>query len=529
MLASPALRRIAIAAPAVLAIALLIGLSQSDSHNGTAARNSLMLAGAAAAIALPLATMLALLLVRTDAPGRGLAAPLLLALLLVPLYLQAAAWDAGFGKLGWYTAASGSLADPLLINWRAAIWIHAMAALPWATLIVAVGLQLVEPALEEEALLDGSAWSVFLRVTLPRALAAVGVAALWVMVSTAGEMTVTNIYLIPNFAELLYTGYAVGDDASQATVRVLPGIVMTSALVAAALVAVSRLVPPADRAPLVRPIVFRLGRWRWPAGLAMLAVVLLIAGVPLANLCYEAGMEVRSEGGERIRQWSSAKLLAIVGGAPQNFREEFGWATLIGAITATAAVLIAAPLAWWARRGGIAAWPALITAALLVAVPGPLIGMAVNWPRTLPAPLAALDHVWLYDQTVFAPTTAITLRCLPLTVFILWYALRSIPADVLDAAKAEGAGAATRLLRIALPQRAVALAMAWLASLALATGDLTASILTVPPGVSTLPIRIFGMIHFGITDQVAGVCLVAAAGYLLIASVLAGALFRVVR
>ncbi len=51
------------------------------------------------------------------------------------------------------------------------------------------------------------------------------------------------------------------------------------------------------------------------------------------------------------------------------------------------------------------------------------------------------------------------------------------------------------------------MAAAWLIGLALALGDLMASNLVVPPGVETLAIHIFNMVHYGIQDQVAGICL----------------------
>src|SRR6185503_498260 len=98
--------------------------------------NTCLLVLATLLVSLPLGTLLAMLLVRTDLPGRKLFAACLAVLLFVPLYLQCA-------------------------GWRGAIWIHAMAAVPWVFLIVSAGLVFVEPDLEESALLDGSPLAVF--------------------------------------------------------------------------------------------------------------------------------------------------------------------------------------------------------------------------------------------------------------------------------------------------------------------------------------------------------------------------------
>src|SRR5262249_37694045 len=118
--------------------------------------------------------------------------------------------------------------------------------------------------------------------------------------------------------------------------------------------------------------------------------------------------------------------------------------------------------------------------------------------------------VFLYDRTILAPFLAQFVRALPIATLIVWHALRTIPREQLDAAEVDGAGTMALWLRVVLPQRKAALAVAWLSAFALATGDLAASILVVPPGVTTLSIRIFGLIHYGIDDQVAGVALFVA-------------------
>src|SRR5436190_19197212 len=131
-----------------------------DSRTFYLALNTLQLAAATLGLALPTGVLLAVLLWRTDVPGRRLALAMLTAMLFIPLYLQAAAWDAGFGLQGWFSVQQGNLQFPPLFGWRAVIWIHALAAIPWVVLIVGVGLRLIEPELEELALLDMSPWQV---------------------------------------------------------------------------------------------------------------------------------------------------------------------------------------------------------------------------------------------------------------------------------------------------------------------------------------------------------------------------------
>src|SRR5947209_8782844 len=79
--------------------------------------------------------------------------------------------DASPGGILWKPWAQGT--------WPA-IWVHAVAALPWVVWLVGQGLCWVERELEEDGLLVGAPWWVFWHVTLPRSRATLFAAGLWV-------------------------------------------------------------------------------------------------------------------------------------------------------------------------------------------------------------------------------------------------------------------------------------------------------------------------------------------------------------
>ncbi|MGA2796654.1 MAG: ABC transporter permease subunit [Thermoguttaceae bacterium] len=515
--------------------------------------NTLLLSGATCALSVPIGTLLAWLLWRTDLAGRRFFLGLMGVMIFVPLYLQAGAWQAGFGDQGWFTLATNSSA--WLTGWRAAIWIHCLAALPWVVGIVGIGLRLVEPELEEQALLDGSASQVFFRVSLRGAMPAVGMAAIWVAVITAGEMTVTDLFSIRTYAEEVYTqAAATASELDAAPPSVLLGIVITTLLIIGGFGLCYGLSPSRRPLSLRRYWTFRLGRWKFIYLLAAGLFFLLISGVPLGSLVYKAGVVVAQTDAGRIRSFSTAKCLAVICSAPEKFHRELGWSLLIGVLSATAAVLTAIPLAWMARKkdsrsatdgrgfmnGATNARDIpqsatngrgftfnlkfaiynlqfaiiVLVIAVLLTVPGPILGIAVI--RLLNRPeLPGL--VWLYDQSILAPWLAVYLRSLPIVALIMWQALQTVPAEILESAMIDGAGPVVRLWRIALPMRWPAAAVAWLAALAISLGDLAASILVVPPGVTTLSIRIFGLLHYGVEDQAAGICLAMIAIFALLA------------
>jgi iron(III) transport system permease protein len=265
----------------------------------------------------------------------------------------------------------------------------------------------------------------------------------------------------------------------------------------------------------------------------------LLVGVPLGNLVYKAGVivsqvnvqeraanvvgtrRVPSDGSAtlreqqddgtrrvpttyRVREFSPGQCVAMIVSAPWRCRRELGWSLLICPLAAGAAVLVAVPLAWLARRGHVRSLPALCVAALALAVPGPILGLGII--KLLDRP----ELPWLatlYDRSILAPFLALMVRGLPPAIFVLWYALRTVPREMLEAAAVDGAGPLARFWLIALPLRWPAVVLAFVVALAVALGDLAASILVMPPGVQTLSIHIFNLLHYGVEDQVAGVCL----------------------
>jgi iron(III) transport system permease protein len=358
--------------------------------------------------------------------------------------------------------------------------------------------------LEEQALLDGSPWQVFWRVTLPGCRPALGLAAAWVAMLTAGEMTVTSIFFVRTYAEDVFNQIALHDESRDAAAALAPGILGTMALLGLAIFCCVRLARP-DRPLNLRPSrVAELGRCRWPLAIGLVAVLVVLAGVPLGNLLYKAGVVVVQAGSDRVRTWSAVKCFHTILIAPVKCGRECFWSFTIGGLAASTATLAAIPKAWAARRSRGRAIAVMFAAITCVALPGPLLGLAIiallNNPRVP-------GLIWLYDYSILAPWLALTVRALGPAVLVLWYAVRSIPQAILDSAATEGCGPLGQLWYIVLPQRWNALAVAWLIGLALALGDLTASNLVVPPGVETLAIHIFNLVHYGVEDQVAGICL----------------------
>ena len=71
----------------------------------------------------------------------------------------------------------------------------------------------------------------------------------------------------------------------------------------------------------------------------------------------------------------------------------------------------------------------------------------------------------------------------------------------------EGAGGFAVWRHVALPLRWPGVAAGAGIALALAAGELSATLLVAPPGVTTVPMRVFQLLHYGVDDRVAALAL----------------------
>lgn len=465
-----------------------------------------------------LAVPLALLLVRTDLPLRRMLLVGLGLQLVVPVYLQAAAWRAAFAKLGSWTGSSSGLVAPLLDGWSAVLWIHTAVALPWAIVILASGLRAVPAECEEAASLDAPPLLVAMTVSLRFAAPALIAAAIWTVYSVVGDMTVTDLFQVRTYAEQVYVLYRLGDDSLLAGAELGTGLLVIALLGLGGVLFLRRMTVLLTATPPRDGIQFPLGVWRWPVcGLVFAGIGLLLA-IPLTSLVHELGMRAERTTTGMQRIWSSRHAWETLATVWNESRADMWTSLTMATSAATLTMLFAVPLAWLARQRSWRALPAWLVAAFSLATPAPLVGCLVirlssliDWPPW--------NH--LVDRTLVPTCVALAFRVCPIPMAILLAVFRSFPQDQLDQARLDGARTFIVWTHLIAPQRLRELALAWGLAALLAGADVATSILILPPGQSTtVPIRVFELLHSGVTGKVAALCLLtlaftAAAGVLL--------------
>lgn len=454
-------------------------------------------------IALPLAVILT----RVAIAGRELAWFIVALLLFAPLYVQLAGWDA---VGAWLELFGRSAPQAPLTGLASSIWVHGVAAVPWAVVLIAAGLAQVPRQEEELALLEAPLGAVFTKVLLPRVAPWIVTAGCFATVLSWQDMTVTNVYLVPTVTEGIYNQIAINHslsaagDAVNAVVYWLPGMVVLVGLFALAAVVSQRLLQSDFPKSSFEPMTWPVGRSRLVFSLFVWITLVLLAGIPLYVFLRQCGLQLRLQGGELTRQWHPLIFLRSLQRALMTMHEDFFWTLVTSATAATLALVVATVVAWWGRAGGWRLFAITLGATFLLAIPGPVVGLAVMNVLNQPA---VPGFTWLYDRTIAAPALAQAIHSLPMVLLVVWHGLARFDRNQQEAAELDGCGAWTILTRVVLPQRWRAMIAAWGLALAISIGDVACSLLVIPPGKDTIARRIFGLVHSGVDDQVAAACL----------------------
>jgi len=348
---------------------------------------------------------------------------------------------------------------------------------------------------------------VLVRVTLPRAGAALGAAALWVSLQAATEITVTDVMQVRTFAEEVYTQIVGGPDADEgvarATAATLPLVLLIAVLVGGmAHWWEHRL--PARATLLTPPLLFRLGRGRWPLMLLAAALCAVLLGLPMGSLVWRAGLVGSPP------SWSAAATVRYLVRAGRPPDGELLLDSLLLAAVAGVLIALMGLLACWAARGS--RWfraGVLVLMAFAWAMPGPLIGLGLK--MTIDRLLSITDSPWLARVLYHGPSPLPLLwvdviRFFPCAVAILWPVVRLMPTELRDAARVDGATPGQEVRRVVWPLTS---STTWRAALAvgvLSLGELSAGKLVATPGMPGYATEIFTQMHYGVTNELAARC-----------------------
>ena len=432
----------------------------------------------------------------------------------IPMILQAAAWEATAGKFGWMIMTqTGARAEGLsdygfFRGLIACGWIHGLAGAAVVGLATWYGLNQVPVKVRQKAQMDLGPWRAWWRVQLPLAFPWLLSSLVATAVLATTEMTVVDLYGFRTVADEFYLFYAAEPSLfSVFMICVLPllimAILMTWLLIERRKFVVSRTESDVIRDNVIRDNPDEAGPGvLWSSAIVAILIGGLILLVPLSGLLIKVGHDVELENGALVATWSVERTVKRLWEAPSIFAQEYRWTGVIAAGVAVASILIAWPMAALGRESRRTEFAADLLTIGLVLLPGPLVGLLVVRFFQLPVP----GFPTLYQQTLIPTFMALLFRAVPAAYWILRAGYRGLDHQLLDTAQFEF----SRLRRVWCVDRPLLRGSLWAAAMGaaiVASGDVPATLPVVPPGVTTVGTRLFGLLHSGARYQEAALAI----------------------
>lgn len=398
--------------------------------------------------------LFAVLLTRTDLPGRHLFAALITTPYYVSALILAFAWVVMYGPQGFITVAVRGLGLPTwnLYSMGGMIVVSALYFMPLTYLYCATSLRMADPQLEAAARIGGARpLRILLSITIPLIRPAMLYSLLLTLVSGIELLSIPLVIGEPNRIDVLSTFlYRTAIQSGQTDYGMLAVVALLVVVFVTGLVWMqSQLIKQERRfvsvaGKISRARLLSLGVLRWPLTALMALFVLLLVIVPLAGIVLQSFTPFLSP---LINPFTTLTL--------DNFVQAFAFETYrvsivnslflasVGGLIATGFMAMCALLAYRSnfRFRGAVKYLALYPRAF----PGTVIGLGFLW-----ALLSVPSLGWLRN-TLWILIIAYTMRYLPLGFSSVSPSILQISDELDRAARVSGASWLGTIRHVMLP------------------------------------------------------------------------------
>ncbi|HTU56695.1 MAG TPA: iron ABC transporter permease [Acetobacteraceae bacterium] len=459
--------------------------------------NTLIVGAGGTVLAVAIGGALALVLVRTDTPGRFLLEMLVVLPLYVTPLLTAIAWSwlgsphAGLINVFLHDALGlhGVVVD--LTSAAGVILVSALSFVPLPFLLIGSALRGMDPALEDSARVHGaSAFAALRRITLPLVLPAILASSLLVFVQAIGAFAVpavlgmpSNFYVATTEIYQLIEAYPprLGEAAAWGLILLVIAAVLTFAQNAL----LNRRSYATITGRNFRPRILPASGFGYAFAAAAWLYVALAVGLPVLTLVWAASIRFLTAT-PRLMHFSLEHFAFILLQYPKTYLAAEN-SMLLGAASATLVVVLGLAIGWTTIR---------------TSLPGrSYLDQISMFPLSLPAMMFAIGLLWVYVGfrlvpiygTIWILLLAYATQFLPIGVRAASGALRQLHPELEEAARVSGASWLQSMHRITLPLTRPTLAAAWVLLFVLAMQEVSASILLYSSSSTVLSVAAFDL------------------------------------
>ncbi len=417
--------------------------------------------------------------------GRSLLTLILPPLIAVPPPIHGINWSVTLiTGTEWFSGHGFSAVLPY--GWFAAGLTQVLAYLPVAIAVGWAASAMLDARLLEAGSVYASGPKVLARISLRLALPILLCGACVVFLLSLSDYAVPSLFSVNVFALEIFSTYSTGLHPAAAVWTAAPLMALVAVILVAGLPLVRRAEamtrsPRASPAPLDHG-----GRAYWGA----VALLLVYFSLPMMVIATTAG---------------AARAVVM---AASNARSEIGVTLIIALSAAVLCIVLGQAASRALDGGGRASACLLVLIAVAFALPAPLTGIGILQIDALTGGLEDGLALW-----------ANTARFLPMSVLVSYALRRRAERGLIEAGQVFARSRLHALSRVTLPLMLPGFIVLATICFSFSMGELGATLLVAAPGHATLMMRLYNLLHYGASREVAALCLL-----LTLAALVAGAL-----
>lgn len=361
-----------------------------------------------------------------------------------------------------------------IVGWGISVLVQSLAFVPISTAILCDAMAKIPSNLVEAGSLLGSNFKTFFKIWIPQSKNGVQTALLLVFLLTMNDYSVPSAFSTNTYAMEIFAEYSVSMKAGDAFIASFPMLIL-------GLYMAYLLIKHLKRQFIVSQtyredrFIKSLSFLRYSITFPLIGILLLMTLVPLTLLIVHV-------------DYSTFSFINDGGVDLVNTIGICGMAALIAL-----PIMTMTALALYKSKN-------LDIALVLILLPALLSPSLIG---------AALINFWRMDAFRFiylSPVMAIMaviIRFMPIGIFIILVGLKKIPEEMVATAYLTASNTRQVYTRIILPLLYPSLLIASGIVCLLGIGELGATVMVLPPGLSTVTVRLFSYLHYGASEKIA--------------------------
>jgi iron(III) transport system permease protein len=448
-----------------------------DERHLSLAKNSLGSAFGATIFCLAIGIPLAFLFNRTTLWGRGIFGTLYIIPLLIPPYIHAIVWS----HLDHFFRLFFGLDIHTL--WGV-IFVLTLAYFPFVTLMTISGLKSIDRNLEEASLLCHGRWKTLTRITLPLVTPHIFSGAIFVFIFSLIDFGVPDILRVNVYPVEIFIQFSAFYNEGAAMILSLPLIAIPLLLIALQKWNMRERSYVNISGGFSKGMRYQLGWLNIFAFCFCLIVLGLSVASPIAVMLKVAG--------------PLSNYIRVL----MTTKDQIGYSLILAFSGGILALFFAFPMSYMIERSKTRLRLLLEFASFIpLAIPATTLGIGLikTWNRSV------VDIV--YGSALIIVLGYIA-RFIPFLIISTKSGLRQVGPSLEEVAFLATTRWTRVMRRIVVPLSSRSLIAGFFIVFILSFGELGATLLVIPPGRETVPIKIYNLMHYGADQMVAALCLI---------------------